>query len=276
MDVAKKQAEKTFNTAERPVKLWMSYFVDEDPAVLFDSVPDFLEPLILQCKNDKSMNLPEEFKKHCDNDELFMIRLDITSKPFNKDENIHQDMMPIISNSIGFLNFCVKTVYSSILQSESRMEKFKNISLELDVDTLTYKPVYISDDCMECNVLKNRLDELKRCKDNLKKAQEDTEELQEQIDKKVTLYQLELVKILTKIKTAQIDYNKKKTLELADKDRITITYKWIEKKDIPEYQRFTNLQSVSKTMFEDSLSDSDSYNSEDMNNNIDDLNNLFD
>lgn len=134
----KQQTQQIFNIAEKPIMEYITAFLEEPASIIFkDEIPKESDPLIL---------LPiKEYKEE--------IYLKFTLKTINSDK-ADKDSIRItninniiefdhIKDSIGFLMYCIKSVYPSILASSMINNKpMVHIDLELNESNWTFYPKF--------------------------------------------------------------------------------------------------------------------------------------
>lgn len=138
-DRLKGQTNQIFNIAEVPLMIYISEFLDEPPEIIFTeyNTNQYTEPLIL---------LPlDDYKKN--------ICLKFTLKPnqLESDTNRISFINDIVKyekvrEGIGFLNYCVKIVYNTILASACINNKpLINFSIDFDTQNWCFNLKYKSD-----------------------------------------------------------------------------------------------------------------------------------
>jgi hypothetical protein len=202
--IIKQQTNQIFNIAEQPVMQYISEFLNEEPSVLFkDNIPDIAEPLILLPLEDYKKNIYVKFtlnSTHTDNDIEFNKQRIAKINSMIKHEKVKE--------GIGFLYYCIKSVYASILTA-SVINNSPLINLKILLDDVnwlfylqfshesTYKKLFYQD------VIQNIMDS-KSSSDKLDKQQ------QQQINKEfvVAVNELNKLKITPEIEKLEVDMNK--------------------------------------------------------------------
>ena len=133
------EVNRVFNIAENPLMNYISDFLGESASVIFkDAVPDFVEPLIM---------LPiHEYKEGVH----FMFELktihpgDDSSTRVDAIDNVVE--FDRIKEGVGFLFYCIKTVYASLLGSDSMDgHAMDNVNFKIDEKTWEFYPYYRHD-----------------------------------------------------------------------------------------------------------------------------------
>ena len=116
-DLLKKQTNQVFNMVENPVMEYISKFMEETPNIIFkQDIPSFIEPFILLPWGDYKKDICIKFTLVPINSTDLTCKEKIDS--LIKHENIKE--------AIGFLFYCVKIVYTSVvalLHSEEKHER---------------------------------------------------------------------------------------------------------------------------------------------------------
>lgn len=131
------QTHQMFNIAEKPVLEFISAFLEEEPSVLFnEEITDECDPLILLPLEDYKKNIYLKFTlKH----------IHMADDDDKRKESIDKLIMhEQVKEGIGFLLYCVKNVYSSILASNLINNKpLVNITLDLDENNWVIYPKFL-------------------------------------------------------------------------------------------------------------------------------------
>ena len=150
-DKLKKQTEQIFNIAEKPIMEFICAFLDEPCSVIFkDTLPEITNPVVLlpiiNYKKDKYIEITLHVKKYSDIDENEELQRVDTLNAIIKYNQIKE--------SIGFLVYCIKNVYHSIV-SDSMFNNSPviNTVLELNESNWTFAPVFNHDLTIKKNFL---------------------------------------------------------------------------------------------------------------------------
>lgn len=174
-DKLKQQTEQIFNIAERPIMEYVCNFLDEPCSVIFkDEMPVISDPLIL---------LPiDEYKK-----EIYLkFTLKTVSKEHESNNKRIADINDIIhyqrvKESIGFLVYCIKTCYPSIIVSGMiNYKTMSNIILELNETDWSFTPIYSHDLSIKKKVLEETLNKIMYMRQNKDINSNDLPELNKQ------------------------------------------------------------------------------------------------
>lgn len=133
-EMTKQQTEQIFNIAEKPIMEYISMFLDEHPNIVFkDNMPEISLPVIL---------LPfDNYKKD--------IYVKFTLKPIHLEESCKNEIDKVIHHerikeTIGFLYYCIKIAYSSIVAScMINSQPLVNTKLELDENNWVFRPKFL-------------------------------------------------------------------------------------------------------------------------------------
>jgi hypothetical protein len=124
------QMEKLFNTSEKVLKQWIAKFLGKPAQDLFDTVPDFAEPVLFY---------PSELS----NGKYVELKLGLVDSKYtlNIDELLQEKL---VSDTIQFFVYSVRVVYGSIMKTTQRCDAH-DVLLDWDPTTLTFAAEYLPD-----------------------------------------------------------------------------------------------------------------------------------
>ena len=168
---SKLKAFQIFNIAEKPVMEFLALFLDEPHETIFrDELPIASDPLILLPLADykpdtyikftiKPINLADVSSESVSNDTSNdSVRCGIINNIIK-----HQ----LVKNGIGFLWYCVKEVFASIIASSMINNKpLQNITIELNEQNWTLYPKYLCDLSHKKNFLEQAVIKLTNITEN--------------------------------------------------------------------------------------------------------------
>lgn len=132
------KTQQIFNIAEKPIMEFIALFLEEDPTVIFnDEIPTESEPLILLPLKEYKKNIYLKFilKPHDPTNEA-----SDSQRICNINDIIHHQN---VKDSIGFLLYCIKSAFPSIVASGMINNKpMINVDLELDESNWTFYPKF--------------------------------------------------------------------------------------------------------------------------------------
>lgn len=129
---ASRQMMQIFGIAEKPVMEFVSGFLDEPPSVIFsDEVPSTSDPLILKPFDDQ-----EDQSSSGDYYQFNIEVVDLKTDDPNRVEVINSLINhERIKEGIGFLYYCVKNAYASLLAASMiNNNPIINLKIEMDED----------------------------------------------------------------------------------------------------------------------------------------------
>lgn len=238
-DKLKQQTEQIFNIAEKPIMEYVCNFLDEPCSVVFkDEIPIASDPLIL---------LPiDEYKKE--------IYLKFTLKTVTKDHesNIKRiaDINDIIhyqriKESIGFLVYCIKTCYPSIIVSGMiNYKTMGNIILELNETDWSFTPIYSHDLSIKKKVLEETLNRIIYMRQNNDSNSND--EMLE-LNKQYTNIISEISKVQEQLTPEILELENQINNDMLSKPIIGIFVEEITKNQLPK--KNSNLKPISDTKY---------------------------
>jgi hypothetical protein len=226
------QMEKMFNTSERVVKLWVSKFVDKPADVMFDDVPELVEPVIFYPSN-KTGNKFLEFK-------LGIVSPDRKLK--FPDELFAEEM---ISNTIQFFVYSTRVVYGMIMKTTDHSQAH-DIHLEWDAENFTFCPVFFPDLKKKSDYLSYVFNHMMQVKSQIpeEKKEEwesDFEKLSDDIEE--TNQKMTDDKITEQIEEKQEGLNKY--------DRIGLCVRYLTQEELPDGAQIDKSLPVSDKRYED-------------------------
>jgi hypothetical protein len=143
------QSRQMFGMAEKPIMRYIASFLDETPEAIFlDNMPDVEDPLIL---------LPiDTYKKNiCIKFTLANVGPDYKLDLKNLIEH------DLIKEAIGFLYYCVRSVYGSVVTSTLINNKpMITTVLELDEENWVFTPVFMHEETKKREFLQDTINKL--------------------------------------------------------------------------------------------------------------------
>ena len=192
------QTMQIFNTAEKPIMEYISAFLEEPESVVFKSdIPNIVDPLILLPIDEYKKNIYIKFTLktiNLEND-------DFDERVKNIKELIKYDN---IKEAFGFLFYCIKIVYASVIASNMINNKpLLNIKLDLDTDNYVFYPFYQDDKTFKLNFLKETVIQLIKLKQEKKNTPETDKKYNETVQEMNSLQ----FQITDEIKKKENDIN---------------------------------------------------------------------
>ena len=184
---SKLKAFQIFNIAEKPVMEFLALFLDEPHETIFrDELPIESDPLILLPLADykpdtyikftiKPINLADGSSESVSNDTVSndSIRCGVINKIIE-----HQ----LVKNGVGFLWYCVKEVFASIIASSMINNKpLQNITIELNEQNWTFYPKYLCDLSHKKNFLEQAIIKLTNITENSDKFDGDIADVEKNL-----------------------------------------------------------------------------------------------
>ena len=192
---SKLKAFQIFNIAEKPVMEFLALFLDEPHETIFrDELPIESDPLILLPLADykpdtyikftiKPINLEDDSSESVSNDisnsisnvsvSNDSIRCGVINKIIE-----HQ----LVKNGVGFLWYCVKEVFASIIASSMINNKpLQNITIELNEQNWTFYPKYLCDLSHKKNFLEQAIIKLTNITENSDKFDGDIADVEKNL-----------------------------------------------------------------------------------------------
>ena len=233
-----------FNIAEKPVMEFLALFLDEPHDTIFrDELPIASDPLILLPLADykldtyikftiKPINLANDSRESVSNDS---VRCGIINNIIK-----HQ----LVKNGIGFLWYCVKEVFASIIASSMINNKpLQNITIELNEQNWTFYPKYLCDLSHKKNFLEQAVIKLTNITENSDKFDGDIAD----VEKNLQSAMLELINVNNQITPEVLDEETKINNSYSSKMVLAIFTEEIFEKDLPkivEPPNFNNKDNV--------------------------------
>jgi hypothetical protein len=146
------KVNKMFDMSEKTIMEYISNFLDMDPKDLFkDPIPEFSKSIVLhpikEYNKDKYLQITLKVMP-CD--------YDITKVVSNN--LLNQD---IIKKSMGFLVYCVNSVYVSVVMANMKDRNLIiNTELKFDDKTLGFVPVYAHELTVKHSIAEKKMNEL--------------------------------------------------------------------------------------------------------------------
>lgn len=211
-DKLQQQTHQIFNIAEKPIMEFISVFLEENPSIIFkEEIPNTSDPLILLPIKEYKKNIYLKFTlKTCyPNDTL-----DDSHRIANINDIVTHEY---IKESIGFLLYCIKSVYPSIIASSMINNKpMINVDLELNEDNWTFYPKFQHELLIKKKFLEDALSKIMAIK------QQEHQDQQNPIE----LDSVEINKEFHKIITSLDITNSEITPEILETEKnINISYK---------------------------------------------------
>ena len=183
---SKLKAFQIFNIAEKPVMEFLALFLDEPHETIFrDELPIASDPLILLPLADykpdtyikftiKPINLADDSNESVSDDTS---NGSIRCKVIN---NIIEHQL--VKNGVGFLWYCVKEVFASIIASSMINNKpLQNITIELNEQNWTFYPKYLCDLSHKKNFLEQAVIKLTNITENRDKFDGDIADVEKSL-----------------------------------------------------------------------------------------------
>jgi hypothetical protein len=195
-DEIRKQANQVFNIAEKPIMEYVCAFLDEPCSVVFnDILPKKADPVILlpiiEYKQDKYLKFTLKTQlPNCEENRVSYINDIIKYKQ--------------VKESIGFLTYCIKSIYPSIVASGMINNKpMVNTFLELNENNWTFSPVFNHDLTIKKKILNDTLNQILHFKNNehsasqksLKEINDKLKDVQDKIEELNINYTPEIIEI---------------------------------------------------------------------------------
>ena len=235
-DLLKKQTNQVFNMVENPVMEYISKFMEETPNIIFkEDIPSFIEPFILLPWGD--------YKKD--------ICIKFTLVPINADEATCKEKIDSlikyenIKEAIGFLFYCVKIVYPSVVASCMINNKpLLNTKLELDEENWVFRPVFLHELNHKRIFLEESLTKLFEMKNNM-------DQLPPEMVDEVNAETADVIKSLSEVNEQitqdVLDIEKNINISYNDKAVLGIFVEEININDLPKNREMENIVMPSVT-----------------------------
>jgi hypothetical protein len=252
-DKLKQQTQQIFNIIEKPIMEYIAAFLEETPTVIFkDEIPKESDPLILlpieDYKKDKYLKFTLK-----NIDAVFAGETILSSEVYriNAINNIIE--YDHVKESVGFLLYCIKSAYPSILASSMINNKpMVHVDLELNESNWSFYPVFNHELTIKKKFLEESLSKLMHMKQQ--KENPIPAEMLFEINKEFQ----NIIEAITQVKkdiTPEIIENEKKiNAEYANKPGIGIFVEEIIKSQLPKPKynpESQKLQPISSQSYED-------------------------
>lgn len=255
-DQLKKQTEQLFNFSEKPIMEYVCNFLNKNQSSLFiDKIPDKSDPLILLPIDDYKKNVYISFTLKTvypnDTDEFNVNEI---SRISALNDIIKYER---VKESIGFIVYCIKTAFPSIIASGMIDNKpMINTFLELNENKWALVPIFNSDLTIKKKILEETLTKImfmKQDNDN-KLTQENLIEINIQLENVIN----KLTEVNNSINIQGLENEKKINIEYTNKPFIGIFVEEISEKDLPvrkntSEQKYSNLKSISTSSYSDPI-----------------------
>ena len=242
----RQQTQQIFNIVEKPIMEYISSFLEESPSVIFkDEVPKESDPLIL---------LPlDEYKK----DKY----LKFTLKIINPNDLIPQRIDDInniihyehVKESMGFLLYCIKSAYPSIIASSMINNKpMVHTHLALNESNWTFYPVFSHELSIKKKFLEDSLSKILYMKQQTEQPL--PPEMLDEVNKEYNNVITTLNQVQRDITPEIIEHEKKINAEYNSKPVIGIFFEEIVKRQLPKpkyQQEQPKLKPISDKSYED-------------------------
>ena len=186
------KAFQIFNIAEKPVMEFLALFLDEPHETIFrDELPIESDPLILLPLADykpdtyikftiKPINLADGSSESVSNDSVSNDSVSNDSIRCGVINNIIEHQL--VKNGVGFLWYCVKEVFASIIASSMINNKpLQNITIELNEQNWTFYPKYLCDLSHKKNFLEQAIIKLTNITENRDKFDGDIADVEKNL-----------------------------------------------------------------------------------------------
>jgi hypothetical protein len=143
------QSKQMFGMSEKPIMRYIAAFLDETPEAIFlDTMPDVEDPLILLPMDDYKKDICIKFTLANVGPDY---KLDLKNL-------IKHDL---IKEAIGFLYYCVRSVYGSIISSTLiNKNAMSTTILSLDEENWVFTPQFMHEDTKKREFLQEALSKL--------------------------------------------------------------------------------------------------------------------
>jgi hypothetical protein len=233
------QSRQMFGMTETPIMKYIANFLDESPEAIFiDDISDIEDPFILLPIDDYKKNIYIKFTLVPVSPEY---KLDLTN--LIKHE--------LIKEAIGFLYYCVRTVYGSIISSALINNKSMITTfLELDEEKWVFTPKFIHEETKKRMFLQESLGKLVHMMKDPEVDKSTLHKINEEY-KKVLVVLAELGEPSTEIKSLEEQVNN----TYASKPRLGIFVEEIHKSKLPKpelHNKEQELPSISGGLYANS------------------------
>lgn len=186
------KVNKMFDMAEKPIMEYISNFLDIDPKDLFkDPIPEFYKSIVL--------HPIKEYNK----DKYLQITLKVMPYDYDITKVVSKDLLnqDIIKKSIGFLVYCINSVYVSVVMANMKDRNLIiNTELKFDDKTLGFVPVYAHELTVKHSIAEKKMNELLIVKNNILTERSDNHSKKDDIiETKVKEINLELNNIMSNL-----------------------------------------------------------------------------
>jgi hypothetical protein len=197
---SKLKAFQIFNIAEKPVMEFLALFLDEPHETIFrDELPIASDPLILLPLADykpdtyikftiKPINLADVSSESVSNDTVSNDTVSNDSSNSISNDSIRCGVInniiehQLVKNGVGFLWYCVKEVFASIIASSMINNKpLQNITIELNEQNWTLYPKYLCDLSHKKNFLEQAVIKLTNITENRDKFDGDIADVEKNL-----------------------------------------------------------------------------------------------
>ena len=258
---SKLKAFQIFNIAEKPVMEFLALFLDEPHETIFrDELPIESDPLILLPLADykpdtyikftiKPINLADGSSESVINDTSNSIsNVSVSNDTSNSISNVsvsndtsdnsircgvinniieHQ----LVKNGVGFLWYCVKEVFASIIASSMINNKpLQNITIELNEQNWTFYPKYLCDLSHKKNFLEQAIIKLTNITENRDKFDGDIADVEKNLQSAI----FELTNVNNQITPEVLDEETKINNSYSSQMVLGIFTEEIFEKDLPK------------------------------------------
>ena len=254
---SKLKAFQIFNIAEKPVMEFLALFLDEPHETIFrDELPIASDPLILLPLTDykpdtyikftiKPTNLADNSSEAVSNDS---IRCGVITNIIE-----HQ----LVKNGVGFLWYCVKEVFASIIASSMINNKpLQNITIELNEQNWTFYPKYLCDLSHKKNFLDQAVIKLTNITENRDKFDGDIAD----VEKNLQSAMLELTNVNNQITQEVLDEEIKINNSYSNQMVLGIFTEEIFEKDLPKRAEPPNFNNKDNLTTQSNIKNSDEKN----------------
>lgn len=220
----KQQTNQIFNIAERPVMLYIASFLDEPCNIVFkDEVPKKSDPLILKPFEEYKEDVYLKFTL-----KLIDLKDDDPNRIKNIDNIIqHQH----VKDSLGFLLYCVKCAYPSIVASSLINNKpLLQVNIELNEDNWTFYPRYVNDQISKKQFFEDSISKIMHIKNQKE------EPIPDKMMKDLNAEYVKIIDQLSKLEItdAMMEEQKKINSEYVDKKVLGIFVEELNKDQLPK------------------------------------------
>ena len=264
----KQQTEQIFNIAEKPIMEYICKFLDEPCSVVFkDEMPVESDPLILLPMTEYKKKIYLKFtlktipKEPVDpvlRPETLGVPAVSLKHPATVDEpesnikritNINNIIeYQRVKESIGFLVYCIKTCYPSIVVSGMINHKtMSNIILELNETDWSFTPVFSHDLSIKKKVLEETLNKIMYMKQNKDNTLTDAEMLE--LNKQYNTVISEISKVQMQLTPEILELENQININMLYKPIIGIFVEEINEDQLPK--KNSNLKPISSAKYID-------------------------